>query len=366
MDGGSLARRVWERRGPLGWLLWILVLPLSFIYSTGIRIRNFLYSSGWKASKGLPCAVVSVGNLTVGGTGKTPTTLWLAERLAQQGYSVAILSRGYKGTGSAPRILEPGLGQAEDSLSVGDEPVIMAQIYGQRVGVGKRRYDVANLLLNGTRIDVFLLDDGFQHRHLKRDLDLLLLGQDWSGWILPAGPFREPRSSLTRAHLCLITGSKEKWEAILAYSQGPSEYFFGTIEPKSLLTREQNQWTELPLALLSRAKVLAVSAIANPDSFYCMIQEWGGEIVDTIEFPDHHRYSIKDWQEISRAARYADRIITTEKDIVKLVHFPFANGSIFALRIRMVVERGDALVKAIEDTIHTKNKSVENGQAYHV
>ena len=120
---------------------------------------------------------------------------------------------------------------------------------------------------------------------------------------------------------------------------------------------------ELPLAEISRAKVLAVSAIANPESFYCMIQEWGGEIVNTIEFPDHHRYSIKDWQEISRAARHAERIITTEKDIVKLVQFPFAKGSIFALRVKMVVERGDNLVKAVEKAIRSKKQSVGSGQA---
>ena len=362
MDGGSLARRVWERRGPLGWLLWILVLPLSLFYSSVIRIRNFLYSTGWRPSRGLPCAVVSVGNLTVGGTGKTPTTLWLAEELSQQGYRVAILSRGYKGTGSGPRILEPGFVQAEDSLSAGDEPVIMAQIYGQRVGVGKKRYDAANLVLRHTPIDVFLLDDGFQHRPLKRDLDLLLLGQEWSGWVIPAGPFREPRSALSRAHLYLITGSREKWEAILARRGGPLETFCGCLEPKSLLTKEEDGWRELPLALMSRAKVLAVSAIANPDSFYSMIQEWGGEIVDTIEFPDHHRYSIKDWQEIGRASRHADRIITTEKDMVKLIQFPFAKGSIFALRVKMVVERGDALIRAVEKAIHSKKQSVGSGQ----
>jgi len=359
MDGGSLARRVWERRGPLGWFLWLLVLPLSLFYSSVIRIRNLLYSTGWRPSRGLPCAVVSVGNLTVGGTGKTPTTLWLAAELSQQGYRVAILSRGYKGTGSSPRILEPGFVQAEDSLSAGDEPVIMAQIYGQRVGVGKKRYDAANLVLRHTPIDVFLLDDGFQHRLLKRDLDLLLLGQEWSGWVIPAGPFREPRSALSRAHLYLITGSREKWEAILARRGEPSETFCGCLEPKSLLTQEEDGWRELPLAEICRVKVIAVSAIANPESFYCMIQEWGGDIVEAMEFPDHHRYSIKDWQEISRASRHGERIITTEKDMVKLIQFPFAKGSIFALRVKMVVERGDALIRAVERAIHAKRERVE-------
>ncbi len=359
MDGGSLAQRVWERRGLLGWLLWIVVLPLSLFYSSVIRIRNFFYSTGWRPSRDLPCAVVSVGNLTVGGTGKTPTTLWLAEELIQQGYRVAILSRGYKGTGLGPRIVEPGFAGGEDCLNAGDEPVVMAQIYGHRVGVGKKRLNAANLMLRQSPIDVFLLDDGFQHRRLVRDLDLLLLGQEWSGWVLPAGPFREPRSALTRAHLYLITGSRARWEPILARRGGPSETFRGRLEPRSFLTRNDDGWGELPLAEISNSRVLAVSGIAHPESFHCMIQEWGGDIVDTMKFRDHHNYSIKDWQNISRAARHTDRIVTTEKDMVKLIQFPFAKGSILALRVKMVVERGEDLVSAVERVIRTKRERIE-------
>ncbi|MFQ5849138.1 MAG: tetraacyldisaccharide 4'-kinase [Candidatus Binatia bacterium] len=360
----SLARRVWERRGLLGHFLWFLVLPLSFFYSLGIRVRNFLYSKGWVPTRGLTCAVISVGNLTVGGTGKTPTVLWLAQELGQRGYRVAILSRGYRRTGLGPMVLEPGasrlvsIQQVEHSLSVGDEPIMMATAYGQRVGVGRRRYEIANLLLGDKKVDVFLLDDGFQHRQLRRDLDLLLLGRDWNGWVIPAGPFREPRSALRRAHLYLITGSRERWERTLAYDRGSSEPFFGSLQAKALLTREGNQWTEQPLTLMSRTRVLAVCAIANPAYFYRMIQEWGGEIVDAVEFPDHHRYSIKDWQMINRVARHVERIITTEKDIVKLVRFPFAKGRLFALRVSMVVERGDALIEAVEETIRRRREAV--------
>ncbi len=359
MDGGSLARRVWERRGPLGWLLWFVVLPLSLFYSTVIRIRNFFYSTGWRPSRDLPCAVVSVGNLTVGGTGKTPTTLWLAEELIQQGYRVAILSRGYKGAGLGSRILEPGFVGGEDRVSAGDEPLVMAQIYGHRVGLGKKRWNTANLMLRQSPIDVFLLDDGFQHRRLVRDLDLLLLGQEWSGWVIPAGPFREPRSALARAHLYLITGSGARWEAVLGRRGGPSETFSGRLEPRSFLLKDDDGWGELPLAEISNSKVLAVSGIARPELFYYMIQEWGGNIVNTMEFRDHHNYSIKDWQEISRAARHADRIVTTEKDMVKLIQFPFAKGSILALRVKMMVERGEDLISAVQRAIQTKRERFE-------
>ena len=102
-------RRVWEHKDPLGFFLWFLLLPFSFLYGLGIRIRNLIYYLGWMPCKSLPCTVISIGNLTVGGTGKTPATLWLARELENRGYRVAILSRGYKRAGKEPVILEPGL-----------------------------------------------------------------------------------------------------------------------------------------------------------------------------------------------------------------------------------------------------------------
>ena len=367
MSGSNyLIRRVWKRNTLLARLLWLLVLPLSFLYSLGIRIRNFLYSVGWMSTKGLPCTVVSVGNLVVGGTGKTPMTVWLAQELGRRGYRVVILSRGYKRTGKKPMVLEPGIseavsyGQEYGPLDAGDEPFMMATAYGQRVGVGRKRYEVANLLLGYSKVDVFILDDGFQHRQLKRDLDILLLGRDWSGWVIPAGPFREPRSALDRAHLYLITGSKDHWKDVLTHPRGTSDSFLGSIEPKALLAREGDQWKEFSLGLLGHTRVLAICAIANPSAFYRMIRDWEGEIVETMEFPDHHRYSIEDWQKINRGARHVDMIVTTEKDIVKLVQFPFAKRKILALRVGMVVERGDDLVRAVEDTICKKSVRLED------
>src|SRR5919108_4722972 len=191
--------RVWARRGGLGWMLWLFFLPLSCLYYAVASLRNFCYSSGLLRAHRLPRPVVSVGNLTVGGTGKTPTTLWLAQQLEEHGLKVAILSRGYKRRGRRPVILEPRTQEDADStsdrelLGVGDEPFMMARIYGRRVGVGKRRERAAEQLLQPANVDVFLLDDGFQHRRVKRDVDLLLLGNDAMGWVLPAGPFRESK-----------------------------------------------------------------------------------------------------------------------------------------------------------------------------
>ena len=359
----SWPRRVWERQGLLGRLLWTLALPSSFLYLLAVEVRNLLYSREWLPVKSLPCAVISVGNLTVGGTGKTPTALWLGHALSRRGFRVAILSRGYKRRQRAPHLLEPGQDQrlvlraGEDPSEAGDEPMMMAKVLGQRVGVGENRYEVGMQLLGRSEVDVFVLDDGFQHRQLKRDLDLLLLGSNGGGWLLPAGPFREPSRALGRADLYLVTGSLAEWQPLLA-GHPKDAVFVGALKPTGLLTLERGQWKEYPLGLLDRSKILAVSAIADPSAFYRMIHEWEGELVDTMEFPDHHSYSARDWQRINRAARNVDLIVTTEKDILKLVRFPFAKEKLFALRVEMVVENGAALVQSVEEAIRSKREGV--------
>lgn len=354
---GLWARRVWEHKDLLGLILWFLFRPFSFIYGLGIRIRNLLYFLGWLPTKSLPCTVISVGNLTVGGTGKTPTTLWLARELEKRGHRIATLSRGYKRTGKETVILEPGFKKSfvtgEDASDAGDEPMMMAGVFGQKVGVGRNRYEVGERMLRDQALDVLLLDDGFQHRQLMRDVDILLLGSEWNGSLLPAGPFREPKSALSRADFYLVTGSREKWEPWLR-GRPQQAVFIGSLQPKALFGLEGERWKEYPLSLLDRSKILTVSAIANPQPFYRMIHDWEGEIVNTMEFPDHHFYSAKDWQRINRTARNADLIVTTEKDILKLVRFPFAKEKLLALRVEMVVENGRSLLEAIEDAIQAK------------
>jgi tetraacyldisaccharide 4'-kinase len=353
------ARKVWDRQGIFHFVLWTAALPFSFLYGLGVRVRNFLYVHGWLPVRGLPRVVVSVGNLTVGGTGKTPTTIWLATELGRLGYRVAILSRGYKRAGKNSLVLEPPAerpasgGDEGEFLAAGDEPVMMARLFGLRVGVGKNRREAGERILSESDADVFVLDDGFQHRRLARDVDLLLLGADWSGRLLPAGPFREPRSQLRRANYYLVTGAKEKWQPLLS-KRPPETVYYGALEPRALVTFESGQWKEYPLTVLDRSKIFVVSAIADPASFYRMIHDWDGEIVDTLRFPDHHRYTARDWQKINRVSRNADYILTTEKDIVKLARFPFARERLLALRVKMTVENGDRLIAAIGRTIEEK------------
>jgi tetraacyldisaccharide 4'-kinase len=361
----SWMRRIWDRKGFLGRLLWLLFLPLSFFYSLAVRIIGFLYFLGGIKRQSLPRPVISVGNLTVGGTGKTPTTLWLAEELGRRGYKVAILSRGYKGKGTGIRVLGSNSAlsteEKEGPGDAGDEPVMMARIYGQRVGVGLKRYEAGERLLQDGEVDVFLLDDGFQHRQLNREIDLLLLGADCTGWLLPAGPFREPRGALRRAQLYLITGGREKWESFLR--RYPKErIYFGSLEAKGLFTLDGTRWEERPLSMLDRRKIVTVSAISNPVSFYRIISDWEGEIIASLEFPDHHNYSIQDWKRINREARQAELIVTTEKDIVKLTQFPFPREKLLALRVGMVVENGSSLIQAVEEVLKIKGPSAKGSQ----
>jgi tetraacyldisaccharide 4'-kinase len=319
-----------------------------------VRLRNACYRLGVRRARRLPRPVVSVGNLTVGGTGKTPTTIWLARELGKRGYQVAILSRGYKGDLKETVVLDPipeGAQTGDRSeLLAGDEAVMMARLFGLKIGVARRRYVAGERILRDANVDVFLLDDGFQHRELARDVDLLLLGEDSNGWLLPAGAFREPRGGLRRADCYLVTGARERWQKILR-RRPQDAVFYGGLEPRALLGFESGRWREFPLTLLDRSKVLAVSAIADPRPFYRMIYDWEGEIVDTIEFPDHHSYSARDWQRITRASHSVDVVLTTEKDIVKLTRFPFAREKLLALRVEMVVENGEALIQTIENKI---------------
>lgn len=353
----SWIRSLWYRKGPLAWLIWFFLLPVAGFYSLVVRSISLLYDLGWARTKSLPRPVISVGNLTVGGTGKTPTALWLAEELSRRRYKVGILSRGYKRKGKGIRILNPSptavIEDSVESRDAGDEPVMIATLHGRIVGVGPNRYEAGMRLLHQAEVDVFILDDGFQHRRLRRDLDVVLLGADWNGWLIPAGPFREPRSVLSRANVYLVTGAQEKWQAFLR-SYSKDDIFFGALRAKDLMTLENNQWKEHPLSILDRKKIVTVSAICSTHSFYEIIREWEGEIVQTLEFPDHHDYSTRDWQRINRVARHADLIVTTEKDMVKLLRFPFSREKLLALRVEMAVEKGGSLIGRVEKVVEAK------------
>jgi tetraacyldisaccharide 4'-kinase len=352
----SWIRRAWERRGLLGKILWLLLVPLSWLFTAFVGLRNLLFSLNWRRPLVLDRPVISIGNLTVGGTGKTPSCVWLARALEVHGLKVGILTRGYGRKQSAPFVLSGNrngsamLASAEEVVAGGDEPCMMAKIYGHTVAVCEKRHLAARELLKRGEIDVFILDDGFQHRRVKRDADIVLLGDDTWGWLLPAGPFREAPKETQRADFLLVTGAAQEWEPLTKSFQ-ENACFNAELSPVALVGYQENQWKEYPLSLLHRNKIVAVAAIAHPERFYRLLHDFECDIVDILEFPDHHDYNLPDWQRINRVARTAELVLTTEKDIVKLARFPFAKDKLLALRVEMAVKNGEMLIAALLERV---------------
>lgn len=297
--------------------------------------------------------VISVGNLTVGGSGKTPFVLWLAQTLQRRtDYRIAILTSGYKGSRSDTTAVGTGGEIRATPAEVGDEAVMLARNFSGVVIAGKNRLNAAQRASQDFASELVILDDGFQHRRLTRDVDLLLIAgrQDRPGldrqWLLPAGPLREPLSAARRADMVIVT--KGGRPTGLEPGQAEPPVFSGDLVPTSLVESVQGDWQELSLSLLHRRRVLAVAGIADPAPFYALLQEHEAELTEVVSFPDHHTYTQADWQTIVTIGRRCDLIVTTEKDLVKLERFPFPTGKLVALRVRMQVSNAERLLSRIE------------------
>lgn len=361
-DESRFIERIWQRRG-LGAVVRPALLPLSALFGAAVRTRSALYR--WRIRRGreLPAAVVSVGNLSVGGTGKTPTALWVADELTRRGYRVAILSRGYGGTVRTPTLVgteaRDGLPATDDWREIGDEAVLLARRFGGPVVVSRRRAEAGRKACEELGADVLVLDDGFQHLRLARDFDLVLVrsGSFTRPGVLPAGPFREPPSALRRADAVLVTkreGEDLRTEGV----PGKLPVFHGALRPRSLVTVVGGEWREVEMGRLAGQRSVAVSGIADRDSFYWSLRGWGARPEDFLEFPDHHVYTLDDWKRIAHRSRGYELVVTTEKDLVKLSEYPFAKGKLVALRVVMEVENGETLIEQIVEAVRKKRSAV--------
>ncbi len=355
-------RKIWTRQGFLGVLGWLAAVPLSTLFSSVVRVRNFLYEKGIFHSEQLPLHIISVGNLTVGGTGKTPFVLWLARLLHAQHHRVAILSRGYKGQNRGVTVVGTGGPVQATPEEVGDEAVMLARTFSGVVLAGRDRVRAARLARAAYGAEVVILDDGFQYRRLGRSLDIVLLdARQKETWLLPAGPFREPSTALRRADLVVVTkgaaGPQRDYAASLHIQEKP--LFFANPRPTALIHSAHGEWQELPLFLLAHKKVTAVSGVAAPDLFHRFIRGVDAEIVDMMVFPDHHVYTERDWQTMTSTSRACDFVVTTEKDLVKLEKFPFATDKLVALRIDMEVNDVEQFLGFIESHLKRIERSAE-------
>lgn len=314
----------------------LLGLP-ALLYGAAVRLRNRYYDRPGRATRA-PIPVVSVGNISVGGTGKTPVVAWLAERLRRSGRKPAVVSRGYGGSsGKGPLLVEAGPGTSLDAAVYGDEPCFLARLLpGVPVIVGSDRVAGAGEALR-RGADLVLLDDGFQHRRLARDLDIVLLdaGDPFGRHrLLPAGLLREPLHGLRRADVILITrGRRDESFPVI-------EKIVRRHNPSAPLLRAGHRTVGFvdgagePVGRPGRA--LAFCGIGNPARFRSDLLAEGVELVDFRVFRDHHPYSAAELGALREAAATHGAVpVTTEKDLARIAPGPETNGAdgLCALRI---------------------------------
>jgi len=336
-----------DRSSPLGLALAPLV-PLASLYGFAMKTRSALYARGLRTQYVLPCRVISVGNLTVGGTGKTPVVIALATALRDRGRQVAVVSRGYKRR-SAAAIVEVSDGRVirGNPAETGDEPLLIAQrCPGVPVAVGADRPLAGKYLINRHRVEMLIMDDGYQHLALRRDVDLLVLDASapfGNGYLLPRGRLREPLSALARATAVLVTRASQDGRVddlkAAVRAVAPAVPVWVTDFTPSAVVQVGGDTTEEP-SVLKGERVLAVSGIGRPDSFRRLLEAAGVTVAEHCVQPDHHAYSVEDVRRIRLAADRtgAGRIVTTDKDAVKLAQFDeVATGKvpIWAVRIEL-------------------------------
>lgn len=306
--------QAWLRRG----LLATLLLPVSLVFRGIVAARRAAYRTGLLRSTRLPVPVVVVGNIFIGGTGKTPLTIWLVEEFRRAGFVPGVISRGYGAKGEAPLEVAPGLAPA----ATGDEPALIALRAKCPVMVGRNRVDAARALLQAhPDVNVIVSDDGLQHYPLQRDIEIVLCDErgNGNGWLLPAGPLREP-SNRPRDFTVF---NAEHLPAGIPHDATRMELAGDTFESLS------GGGAPVPLRELAGAgkRIVAAAGIGNPSRFFAMLKRAGLEF-EELPLPDHYDFSDNPFAQLT-----ADIILITEKDAVKCTRIDTINND---PRIRVV------------------------------
>jgi tetraacyldisaccharide 4'-kinase len=320
----------WYRRGAIAWLLW----PVSLLFALLVLLRRAFYLFRILSSRHPGIPVIVVGNITVGGSGKTPLTLWIAEFLQSKGWSPAIVSRGYKAKSDGPRAATV----ASDPAEVGDEPVLLARRSGCPVWVGADRIEtIAALRAANPAVDVVILDDGLQHYALRRDLEIALVdGRGLgNGFLLPAGPLREPAWRLRTVDAVVANGFRK-------------EKSFSMVLEGDVLHRMTDARERRPLKAFAGQSVHAVAGIGDPQRFFAQLAAAGVQ-VEPHPFPDHHAFTP---QELD----FGDErpLLMTEKDAVKLRHAARPNWWVLPVTARPDAAFGDWLLGKTDEWRRSK------------
>ncbi len=345
------------------------------LYKAGVKLRYAMYGSGFLKSRCLDCPVISIGNLAVGGSGKTPMAVWLAKMLVEKGLRPVVISRGYRGTlEDEAALVSDGRDVFLDAKTCGDEPYMMAMEKAFPVVVGKDRYKAGLMAVETFAPDVIILDDGFQHLKLSRDLNLVLLDYNrplGNGRMLPAGRLRETlgmaknridavvftRCPPNAFRLGASQGAENKSVANDISQKLPSvPVFFCTHEPfvAQLFSVESDNNTKVFQSRRLKGKTAVLfSGLARNASFAQSVQGLGVNIADHFEFCDHYRYNGRDFKRILARAKAlkVDFILTTQKDWVKVNPAYFRDVTVAVIGIRLRFSDPGRLEKFVLDNM---------------
>lgn len=346
-------------------LKWLL-LPLGVIHLLIVRLRNKLFDMQWLTVRQLPVPVISVGNIQMGGSGKTPVVLYLLALLQKKGFSVGVLTRGYARKSGGMRILRGG--ELATVAEIGDEPAMMLRVLSSNswLGIGANRYLTGLALLAKKRVDVLILDDGMQHRKLHRDLDICLI--DVTRWhnhpfLFPFSYLRDAKISLKRAGFILLTKSENAAKIGETLHSQLSERFGGAVLKAHFQFGEFEVLVDgSAIQLAKNTPVVSLCGIANPQHFQHTLRQSGAEIKLNISFPDHHNYTHGEIAECAEQARLAgaDYIVTTEKDAVKIRELLQPENSkwsdkILVLPVVVNLENPEVIEKQIDSILNNRS-----------
>jgi tetraacyldisaccharide 4'-kinase len=304
------------------------LLPLEALFKQAVRLRRHAYRQGLKKSDWLPVPVLIVGNLSVGGTGKTPLVIWLAKFLRGQGYKPGIISRGYGASVGARPVMVTADAKIQQ---VGDEPILIARRTHCPVCVFPKRVDAARTLLEQTDSNILIADDGLQHYALARDIEIAIVdGQRGfgNGHCLPAGPLREPPERLNSADCVVYSGD------------GPKDEIIMTLEGSTALNLRNEDWHQ-PLTAFSDSPLYAMAGIAHPERFFAHLQSHGLRC-ENRAFPDHHIFKKRDLEWGGNAP-----LLMTEKDAVKCFSFAASRCWYVPVEAKLPVEFADRMTVLI-------------------
>ena len=360
-------QRMWDDNGNTSDFSPVKIIAsiLSFFYLGVVNLRNWLYDHKIFKEVKLSCPVISVGNISVGGTGKTPCVIMLTQILKKNGFQPAVISRGYGGRSISPaNIVSDGNKIFLDGETAGDEPYLIAKaLQGVPVITGTKRRTTGQVAIDKFGANVLICDDAMQHRQIFRDINLVLLdskGFHGNYHVLPRGKLREPIKEIRRAGAILLTHADEevkidaKIEELIKTEKIP--VFQSIHQPEDIISGDGS--VRKPVSELKGKKVSAFCGIANPGSFEKTLLAAGAKTLSFDIFPDHHRYSEKEIEKLKTGfiKSGADYLITTQKDAIRLQNHSGFLKTLFILRVKMEIKPS---AQSFENFIIEKIKSCQ-------